>query len=62
MVLMVTKIPHEYAGRMLAPGDEFACHEEHVNLLKVLGRAAEVEPEPVPAPVREESRRRAFKR
>ncbi len=36
---MITKIPHQYAGRELSEGDEFDCEDDHVVLLTVLGRA-----------------------
>lgn len=36
---MITKKPHEYAGRDLAPGDEFECEDDHVPIMTMLGRA-----------------------
>lgn len=37
---MVTKTSHEYAGKNLAPGDEFDAESQaHVDLLTALGRA-----------------------
>lgn len=43
MIRMVTKKPHDYAGRQLHEGDEFDCEEAHVQLMIALGRAEVLE-------------------
>ena len=45
MVKMVTKKPHDYAGRQLHEGDEFEAEDAHVQLLTVLGRAEVIAPD-----------------
>lgn len=39
MVRMVATSEHVYAGRALGAGDEFDCESQHVELMKLLGRA-----------------------
>lgn len=69
MIRMITKTPHEYAGRKLNDGDEFDCEDPHVALLLALGRADLVETGPAlngaaiaPALARAASQRAILKR